>query len=123
MHHRQTDKTKLTLLFANVQEQDILLKGQLDLYAKESQNEQFKVVYILNQPPTEWTGEVGFITPEIIQKYLHLDTSESTSQSEHKELTCDKILLCGPPPMMTSMISHLKGPSQLTMPSDYIYKF
>nr|ABX00685.2 NADH cytochrome b5 reductase [Mucor racemosus] len=64
-----TDKTKINLIFANVTEDDILLKKELDEIAKASP-ENFKVHYVLERPPSEsWDGEVGLVTKEMIEKY------------------------------------------------------
>ena len=76
------DQTKLSLIYANVNYEDILLKAELDdLAAKHSS--RFKVYYVLNNPPPSWTGGVGFVTKEQIAKQLP-PTSEDI-----------KILLCG----------------------------
>jgi len=59
------DKTKVTLIFANVNPEDILLKEDLDTLAKEDAN--FNVYYVLNNPPEGWNGGVGFVTAEMIK--------------------------------------------------------
>ena len=59
------DKTEVDLLFANVNEDDILLREDLDQLAKE--DAKFRVHYVLNNPPEGWTGGVGFVTPEMIK--------------------------------------------------------
>jgi cytochrome-b5 reductase len=88
------DKTQIDLLFANVNKEDILLKD-LDQLAKEDPG--FRVHYVLNNPPEGWTGEVGFVTPEMIQKYLPAPAADV------------KILLCGPPPMISAMKKATEG--------------
>lgn len=62
------DKTEVDLIFANVGAEDILLKEDLDMLAKE--NKGFRVHYVLNNPPEKWDGGVGFVTPEMIQVNL-----------------------------------------------------
>lgn len=84
------DKTKINLLYANVSENDILLKAELELLEKKHPK-QFKVHYVLNNPPENWTGSVGFITPEIMETHL-------PKQSENTNL-----LICGPPPMVSAI--------------------
>ncbi|KAJ3063127.1 NADH-cytochrome b5 reductase [Podochytrium sp. JEL0797] len=82
------DRTKLNLIFANVNPSDILLKKELDeLAAKHS---RFNVHYVLNNPEKGWTGGVGFVTKEMIEKHAAAPGSS-------------KILLCGPPPMIQAM--------------------
>ena len=59
------DKTEISLIFANVDEKDILLKEDLDELVK--QDESFKLYYVLNNPPEKWDGGVGFVTADIIK--------------------------------------------------------
>lgn len=77
-----SDKTKLSLIYANVNPEDILLKKELDELAAKHGN-RFTVHYVLNNPPAGWTGGVGFVSKEQIEKYLP-PTSEDI-----------KILMCG----------------------------
>ncbi|KAI0274690.1 ferredoxin reductase-like C-terminal NADP-linked domain-containing protein [Gloeopeniophorella convolvens] len=88
------DRTKLSLIYANVNYEDILLKKELDELAGQYPT-RFKVYYVLNNPPTGWTGGVGFVSKDQIATHLP-PTSEDI-----------KVLLCGPPPMITAMKKHL----------------
>ena len=111
-----SDKTQLSLIYANVNPEDILLKKELDeLAAKHS--DRFTVYYVLNNPPEGWTGGVGFVSKEQIEKYL------PKTSDDIKVLMCgmffsrdffmiwsfetDSLLCLGPPPMMTAMKKHL----------------
>jgi NAD(P)H-flavin reductase len=76
------DTTKLSLIYANVNYEDILLKEELDDLAYKYAW-RFKLYYVLNNPPTGWTGGVGFVSKEQIAKYL---------PASHDNI---KILLCG----------------------------
>jgi cytochrome-b5 reductase len=58
------DTTEIDLIFANVNLEDILLKGDLDQLAKD--DSKFRVHYVLNNPPEKWQGGVGFVTPEMM---------------------------------------------------------
>jgi len=83
------DKTQIDLIFANVNPEDILLKEDLDgLAAKDS---GFRVYYVLNNPPEKWNGGVGFVTAEMIKEHLPPPSSDI------------KILICGPPPMVSAL--------------------
>lgn len=84
------DKTKLSLIYANVTAEDILLKKELDELAA-THPKRFTVFYVLNDPPHGWHGGVGFVTREHIQKHM--------PPSNHDI----KVLMCGPPPMMNAM--------------------
>ncbi|MBE0599170.1 MAG: ferric reductase-like transmembrane domain-containing protein [Desulfuromonadales bacterium] len=57
------------------------LQDQLDL----------QVVYVLQEPPGDWQGEQGMITPELLRKHLP------------KELILRNFFICGPPPMMEAV--------------------
>lgn len=59
------DKTQVNLIFANVNREDILLKEDLDQLAMD--DEGFRIYYVLNNPPGNWEGGVGFVTPEMIK--------------------------------------------------------
>lgn len=59
------DKTQVDLVFANVNNEDILLKEDLDELAAE--NDNIRVHYVLNNPPDSWTGGVGFVTTDMIK--------------------------------------------------------
>ncbi|KAL1972766.1 hypothetical protein VTN31DRAFT_7180 [Thermomyces dupontii] len=83
------DVTKVDLIFANVNPEDILLKDELDKLAKE--DDGFNVYYVLNNPPENWTGGVGFVTADMIKAHMPPPADDI------------KILLCGPPPMVSAM--------------------
>ena len=89
------DKTEVDLIFANVNEEDILLKEDLDTLA--AQDKGFRVHYVLNNPPAGWTGGVGFVTGDMIEKLLPKPAEDV------------KILLCGPPPMISAMKKTTEG--------------
>lgn len=81
------DKTKVTLVFGNVTEEDILLKKELqDL--ENTYPQRFRAFYVLDKPPADWTGGKGFITKELLKTVL----------PEPKENNI-KLFICGPPPM------------------------
>jgi len=84
-----SDTTEIDLIFANVNSEDILLKEDLDALAKEDQG--FRVHYVLNNPPEKWDGGVGFVTPDMIKANLPPPGPDM------------KILICGPPPMVSAM--------------------
>eukprot|EP00128_Syssomonas_multiformis_P010900 Colp12_sorted_trinity150504_noHs@13837 len=83
------DKTQVDLIFANVTEDDILLKKQLDELAKKHKN--FKVHYVLEKPPKEWTGSVGYVTDAIINKHIGMPSNDTM------------VFVCGPPGMMQAI--------------------
>ena len=82
------DTTKVSLVFANKTEGDIILREAIDELAK-AHPERLKVTYVLDTPPEAWTGGKGFITEAILRETM-------PSASEGKT----KVLVCGPPGMM-----------------------
>ncbi|KAF8559256.1 ferredoxin reductase-like protein [Imleria badia] len=88
------DKTKLSLIYANVNLDDILLRKELDDLAAKYPH-RFTVYYVLNNPPQDWSGGVGFVSKDQIEKHIPRPSTDI------------KVLLCGPPPMMTAMKKHL----------------
>ncbi len=106
------DSTEIDLIFANVGVEDILLKEDLDQLAQEDKG--FRVHYVLNNPPEKWDGGVGFVTPEMIQvRSISLHHAHFMPPAQLLTLHLQKwlpkpaadikILLCGPPPMISAM--------------------
>ncbi|KAK3187245.1 NADH-cytochrome b5 reductase [Lecanicillium sp. MT-2017a] len=83
------DTTQVDLIFANVTPQDILLQEDLDALTKEDKG--IRVHYVLDKPPEGWTGGIGYVTSEMINKWLPKPADDV------------KILLCGPPPMVSGL--------------------
>lgn len=100
------DKTEINLIFANVDEKDILLKGDIDQL--EDEDTKFNVYYVLNNPPEGWKGGVGFVTADMIKvKPLQCTRTSfiANRRQEHFPAPAKdiKILICGPPPMVSAM--------------------
>ncbi|KAK3995945.1 NADH-cytochrome b5 reductase 1 [Cladorrhinum sp. PSN332] len=83
------DRTEVDLIFANVTKEDILLKEDLDALAAEDKG--FRVHYVLDKPPADWEGGVGYVTADMINKWLPKAADDV------------KVLLCGPPPMVSGL--------------------
>lgn len=117
LRNKTVDKTKISLIFGNLSFEDILLYEELKDLAKKHSN-QFKVHFVLNNSPNDtWEGSVGYITGEIIKLHCPAPTDDT------------KILMCGPPPMMTAMnkilVEELNFKPQSSPPSsdDQIQRF
>lgn len=89
------DDTKTTLIYANKTEGDILLKKELDEFVEKY--DQFKVHYVLSNPPEGWKGQKGRVNRQMIDEYLPAPAGMDS-----------KVLVCGPDPMMESMVDILK---------------
>ncbi|XP_058754012.1 NADH--cytochrome b5 reductase 1-like [Vicia villosa] len=88
------DKTKVYLIYANVTVDDILLKEELDRFANKFPH-RFRVYHVLNKPPNEWNGGVGFVSKQMIESHCPSPASDI------------QILRCGPPPMNKAIATHL----------------
>lgn len=116
------DKTKVTLVFANIKEEDILLKKELqDL--ENTYPQRFRAFYVLEQPPPSFQGDKGYITKELLKTVLPEPKEENI-----------KIFVCGPPPMYKAISGVKKSPKdqgeldgsileQLGYSKDQVYKF
>ncbi|OXV09611.1 hypothetical protein Egran_02618 [Elaphomyces granulatus] len=115
------DKTKVTLVFGNVTENDILLKKELQ-ELENTYPQRFKAFYVLDKPPKEWTGGSGYITKELLKIVL----------PEPKEDNI-KIFVCGPPGMYKAISGTKVSPKdqgelngilkELGYDKDQVYKF
>ncbi|CDU25307.1 related to MCR1-cytochrome-b5 reductase [Sporisorium scitamineum] len=116
-----SDNTKVTLIYSNKTEQDILLREEFDKLAKS--DDRFTIVYGLDKLPKGFNGFEGYVTPEVVTK--HLPKPELASKT--------KIFVCGPPPQVEA-ISGGKGPkgsqgelkgllAKLGYEADQVYKF
>ncbi|XP_033144631.1 NADH-cytochrome b5 reductase-like protein isoform X1 [Brassica rapa] len=85
------DNTKITLLYANVSPDDILLKQKLD--ALQANHPNLKVFYTVDNPTKNWKGGVGYVSKDMALKGLPLPADDTL------------ILVCGPPGMM----EHVSG--------------
>lgn len=81
--------TKCTLIYGNVNEEDILLKKELDDIVENHSN--IKVYYVLDHPPKVWNGGSGYITQDILKEHLPSADPEN------------RLLICGPPAMSSSI--------------------
>ncbi|XFG07755.1 PREDICTED: NADH-cytochrome b5 reductase 2 isoform X2 [Capra hircus] len=84
---RPSDKTVMSLVFANQTEEDILMRNELEEVARTHPT-QFNLWYTLDRPPVDWKYSSGFITKDMIKEHLP-PPGESTL-----------ILVCGPPPLI-----------------------
>lgn len=108
------DTTKISLIFANETENDIVLKEEIDELARKYPD--FKVHYTLTHPPAGWEGSTGYVSKEMIAQHLP------------KSLDENRLFICGPPNMKKSLIdiSQELGWEKTTMksdPSDQVFCF
>jgi cytochrome-b5 reductase len=115
------DKTKVTLVFGNISEEDILLKHELE-DLENTYPQRFRAFYLLDKPPEGWAGGKGFITKELLKTVLPEPKEENT-----------KIFVCGPPGLYKAVSGAKKSPAdqgeltgilkELGYKQEQVYKF
>lgn len=83
------DKTKVTLLYGSQSESDILLRSELDEFAKNHDN--FELVHFLDRAPENWDGKVGYVSKEALVEHFPEPSADV------------QLLLCGPPGLVSSI--------------------
>ncbi|RDW91541.1 hypothetical protein BP5796_02706 [Coleophoma crateriformis] len=109
------DTTKISLLYANQTEADILLREELDEFARKFP-QKFSVWYVLNTAPPNWKYGQGFITKDAMKAKLAAPSPDT------------KVHLCGPPPMINAMKGALAelgftAPSSISKATDQVFLF
>lgn len=88
------DRTQVRAVDANKSEEDILLKGDLDRFERESAG-GVKVLHVLSHAGEEWEGERGKVDAEILRRGLFPPGEGSV------------VFLCGPP----GLVQHVALPA------------
>ncbi|KAI1090367.1 ferredoxin reductase-like protein [Rostrohypoxylon terebratum] len=115
------DKTKVTLIFGNVSEEDILLKKEFE-HLENTYPQRFRAFYVLDNPPKEWVGAKGYITKDLLKTVLPEPKSENI-----------KVFVCGPPGLYKAISGTKVSPTdqgelsgilkELGYSKDQVYKF
>lgn len=116
------DKTKVTLVFGNISEEDILLKKEFE-ELENTYPQRFRAFYVLDNPPEGWKQGKGYITKELLKTVL----------PEPKEGDKVKVFVCGPPGLYKAVSGAKKSPkdqgelsghlAELGYNADQVYKF
>ncbi|KEQ57611.1 uncharacterized protein M437DRAFT_79565 [Aureobasidium melanogenum CBS 110374] len=86
-----SDKTKIKVVDANKDESAILLREDLNKFAKDHKD-SFEIQHILSHPSDDWKGEKGHVDADKIKKYSYGPEKESGKKSV--------VFVCGPPAMI-----------------------
>lgn len=115
------DKTKVTLVFANLTEEDILLKKEFE-ELEQNYPQRFRTFYTVDTPPESWPYGKGHISKELLQKTIPGPKEENI-----------KVFVCGPPGMYKAISGSKKSPQDqgelegmlkdLGYSKDQVYKF
>lgn len=85
------DTTEVSLVYANRTEADILLREQLESFARRYPM-NLKIHYLLDSPPENWAYGTGFVTKDVMAQRFPDPALPGGS----------KVLLCGPPGMVNA---------------------
>ena len=86
------DETKIALVYACREEGDLLLRRNLEEWARKYPK-RFKVHFVLSQKwPFFWFHSTGHITAKMLKEHLYAPSSDNSSTVYN--------LLCGPPLML-----------------------
>lgn len=116
------DRTKVSLVYGNLTEADILLKKELD-EVENTYPQRFKAFYLVDKPSEKWQGGSGYVTQELLKTVL----------PEPKEGEAVKIFVCGPPGLYKAISGGKKSPQdqgelegylkELGYSKEQVYKF
>ncbi|KAE8360852.1 hypothetical protein BDV27DRAFT_161271 [Aspergillus caelatus] len=84
-----TDLTEVSLIYANRTQEDILLRQELEAFARDYP-QNLKLWYMLDHPPKNWAYGKGYVTPSVMAARLPKPSPDT------------KVMLCGPPGMVNA---------------------
>ena len=115
------DQTKVSLIFGNITEKDILLKEEFDKLEKDFP-QRFRAFYTLDNPPDDWKLGKGFITKDLLKEVIPDPKSENI-----------KVFVCGPPGLYKAISGAKTSPKdqgeltgilkELGYSQDQVFKF
>nr|POE79792.1 nadh-cytochrome b5 reductase 2 [Quercus suber] len=116
-----SDNTKVSLVFGNVSEKDILLRKELEQLENEYPN-RFRAFYVLDKPEESWKGGKGHITKDLLKTVIPGPKDGNV-----------KVFVCGPPGLYKAISGMKKSPSdqgelagylkELGYTEEQVYKF
>lgn len=111
----EADTTEISLIYANRTEEDILLREELEKFARRYPK-NLKIWYMLDQPPQKWKYGKGYVTSQVMAERLPAPSADT------------KIMLCGPPGMINASKKALcslgfQAPGSVSKMTDQIFCF
>lgn len=111
----ETDTTEISLVYANRTEEDILLREELEKFARRYPK-NLKIWYMLDQPSPKWKYGKGYVTSQVMAEKLPAPSADT------------KIMLCGPPGMINASKKALcslgfQAPGSVSKMVDQIFCF
>jgi len=89
----QSPQRPLLLIYGNRTWEEVAFRKELE---ELQERLNLRIIHVLERPPEDWEDEVGFVTQEMLDRYLPLEERQMTD-----------IFLCGPPPMMDAVTTAL----------------
>jgi predicted ferric reductase len=87
------DRRPLLLIYGHSRYETMTFRDELRALERRL---DLRVIEVLEQPPAQWDGETGRVTPELLDRYLPTGEAKAT-----------EYFVCGPEPMMDTVESHL----------------
>jgi ring-1,2-phenylacetyl-CoA epoxidase subunit PaaE len=84
---RTRPKSRITLIYANLNEGSIIFKNELDKLERDF-SEQFSVIHVLEKPESNWTRRKGMLMPDTLGELLDELLNDSSDNAEY--------YICGP---------------------------
>ena len=111
----ESDTTQVSLILANQTEGDILMRKELETFARRYPK-NFKLWYMLDRPPQDWAYGSGFVTADVMREKLPAPGPDV------------KFMLCGPPGMVNASKKALvslgaNAPGAISKMNDDIFCF
>ncbi len=97
------DVRPVLLFYGATSLDDLTFRAEMEGFV---QRMNLQVVIVLSKPPEGWTGETGYITADVLRRYL---------PRQHKRF---QYFICGPTPLMDAMEKALP---ELGVPADKIH--
>nr|POE66096.1 nadh-cytochrome b5 reductase 2 [Quercus suber] len=94
-----SDNTKVSLVFGNISEKDILLRRELEKLENDYPN-RFRAFYVLDKPEESWKGGKGHITKDLLKTVIPGPKDGNV-----------KVFVCGPPGLYKAISGMKKSPS------------
>ncbi|KAK3699131.1 NADH-cytochrome b5 reductase [Vermiconidia calcicola] len=94
------DKTRVTLVYGSVSQDDVILKKEIDQLEKEHPD-RFRAFHVLDNPPEGWKQGKGFITKDLLKEIIPGPKEENV-----------KVFVCGPPGLYKAVSGAKKSPAE-----------
>lgn len=117
----ENDKTKVTLIYGNLGEEDIILKKEFQ-ELENTYPRRFRAFYLLDNPPEGWSHGSGHVTKDLLKTVLPEPKEENI-----------KVFVCGPPGLYKAVSGGKKSPqdqgeltgilAELGYSKEQVYKF